>query len=405
MKAELYDLASRVMELATSPDMDARRALWRRHNSFQGGRPPIYLRAFAFTENFDCSALHCTDPMLRGYELELHQSLYRATLGDDYVIEPWLTLDATYILPGGERWGVPVALGEKPVAGGAAAFNPVLRDEDCSCLRASGYQVDERATAERRERLEAALGGAMPVFVSRQGPYSMWAGDISTDIAKLRGLEQLMWDVYDRPEWLHQLLGFMRDAILANLDAAERAGGFALADHQNQCMPYALELADPDPNATGVPCRGLWRFMAAQEFTGFSPDMFWEFILQYQQPIMERFGLSAYGCCEDLTGKIKYLRRIKNLRRIAVSPFADARRCAEEIGRDYILSWRPNPSSMVARGLDEEYVRRYLRAHFEIFKSNGNVFDITLKDVETVNHQPQNVRRWTEIVRQELDRL
>ena len=383
--------------------MDRRRDLWRRHNSFKGRQPLIYLRAFAFAEYFDKSVLRCTDPTLRYYETELHQSLYRYTLGDDYIIEPWLTMDASYVMPMGQRWGVPVALGEKPAAGGAAAFKPVLLDEDFSCLKASKYKVDECATAERQERLEEALGGAMPVFVSRQGPYSMWSGDISTDLAKLRGLEQIMWDAYDRPDWLHKLLGFMRDAILDNIDAAEQAGGFSLADHQNQCMPYALELADPNPNVTGVKCKDLWRFVAAQEFTGFSPSMFWEFILQYQQPIMERFGLSAYGCCEDLTGKIKYLKRIKNLRRIAVSPFADVRKCAEEIGNEYILSWRPNPSSMLARGLDESYVRKYIRKHLDVFKANGNVFDTTLKDVETVNHQPENVRRWTDIVRNEIE--
>ena len=131
--------------------------------------------------------------------------------------------------------------------------------------------------------------------------------------------------------------------------------------------------------------------------------MFWEFILQYQQPILETFGLTAYGCCEDLTNEIPYLRRIRNLRRIAVTPFADARKCAELIGRDYIISWRPNPSLMIATGLNEELVRRHMREHFKIFKANNCAFDITLKDVQTVNHQPENVRRWAKIVREEIE--
>ncbi|MBO4298595.1 MAG: hypothetical protein J5998_07330, partial [Clostridia bacterium] len=346
----------------------------------------------------------CEDSMLRNYEYQLHQTLWRSRLGDDYVVEPWLEMSAAYVMPNGERWGVPVSLGEKPVQGGAAAFRPILLEEDFSCLRAAPYEVDEVQTALRREHLEEALGGALPVFVSRQGPYAMWSGDISTDLAKLRGLEQIMWDVYDNPEWLHSLLAFMRDGILQNHRDAEAAGGFSLADHQNQCMPYAQELDDPDPAVTGVPRARLWRFLAAQEFTGFSPEMFWEFILQYQQPILEAFGLTAYGCCENLTDDIPYLRRIRNLRRIAVSPFANARKCAELIGRDYILSWRPNPSLMLATGLDEDLVRRHMREHFAIFKENRSFFDITLKDVETVNRHPENVRRWVQIVREETER-
>ena len=401
-KAVLYDLASRVNEIARSGQMEEKRRLWRDQNSFRGKQPLIYLRAFAFDEFFDSSVLRCTDPFLRRYEKELHQTLFRNALGDDYIIEPWLTLDASYLMENGERWGVPVTLGEKPREGGAAAFAPILKDEDFSCLKPAAYAVDEKNTALRREKLEEALGGAMTVFVSRQGPYSMWGGDISTDLAKMRGLEQLMWDAYDRPEWLHSLLSFMRDAILANLEQAEKAGGFSLADHQNQCMPYCRELPDPDPAVTGVPMKTLWRFLAAQEFTGFSPAMFWEFILQYQQPILEKFGLTAYGCCENLTGVIPYLRRIKNLRRIAVSPFADLRKCAEQIGQDYILSWRPNPSLMLATGLDDDFVRQYLREHFTVLKECGSFFDITLKDVETVSHHPENIRRWTGIVREEI---
>ena len=86
-----------------------------------------------------------------------------------------------------------------------------------------------------------------------------------------------------------------------------------------------------------------------------------EFLLQYQLPILRQFGLAAYGCCEDLTRKIGMLRKIPNLRRIAVSPFADVARCAEQIGRDYVLSYRPSPSDMVGYGFNPERVRAILR--------------------------------------------
>ena len=86
-----------------------------------------------------------------------------------------------------------------------------------------------------------------------------------------------------------------------------------------------------------------------------------EFLLQYQLPIMSRFGLVAYGCCEDLTRKIDMLRQIPNLRIIAVTPRADVGRCAEQIGTDYVISWRPNPADMVCCGFDEARIRRILR--------------------------------------------
>ncbi|MBO4299192.1 MAG: hypothetical protein J5998_10355, partial [Clostridia bacterium] len=125
-KNSLRDLANRVNDIARSDIMKERRALWRRQNSFQGDRPLSYVRACAVDEWFDKSVLKCEDPMLRGFEYELHQTLWRSRLGDDYIVEPWLEMDATYIMPNGERWGVPVGLGERPAGGGAAAFRPVL---------------------------------------------------------------------------------------------------------------------------------------------------------------------------------------------------------------------------------------------------------------------------------------
>ncbi|MFA5561664.1 MAG: hypothetical protein WDA00_03390 [Eubacteriales bacterium] len=400
----LKELAKRVMEIARHPVQEERRELWRRHNSFVTTRPLIYVRTFAFHEILEKQSLHCEDPFYRGYEVKLREMMFRDTIGDDSIIEPWVTVDAVYDPPVELRWGVRTSLGEKPAAGGAAAFNPQLKtEEDFEKLVIPSHRINESVTRERAEKLCDAIGDTMDVHVNRGPAFLMWTGDISTDLAKLRGLEQIMWDAYDRPEWLHKVAAWMRDAILKVHEEAERAGDFSLVNHQNQAMPYAQELRDPKANAYGARRRELWGYMAAQEFTTFSPEMFDEFVLRYQLPILEKFGLVAYGCCEDLTHKIDYLRKIPNLRRIAVTPFANVPQCAEQIGREYIISWRPNPSSMISTGLNEEFVRGFMREHFRIFKAQRSQFDISLKDVETINHQPENVAKWVRIVREEIE--
>ena len=401
----LRELAQRVAEIAAKPIQDERRTLWRNHNSFERTRPPIYVRAFAFDEWFDEQKLECEDALYRQYERHFHSVLFRDAIGDDFIVEPWVTLDAVYDPPPSLRWGVKVELGEKAAAGGAAAFEPeLLSEEDIDKLTVPKHSIDERATSERHERLHSAIGDIIDIHVDRGPMLTVWTGDISTDLAKLRGLEQIMWDAYDRPEWLHRLLAFMRDSILKVHREAEESGDLSLANHQNQAMPYAKELQDPEANTYGSRRQELWGYMASQETTTFGPDMFYEFMLQYQIPILENFGLAAYGCCEDLSQKIHLLREVKNLRRIAVTPWADVERCAEAIGQDYIVSWRPNPSSMVSTGLDEDFVRSFMREHLQVFRANGSFFDITLKDVETVNHQPDNIARWVQIVKEEIDK-
>jgi hypothetical protein len=147
-----------------------------------------------------------------------------------------------------------------------------------------------------------------------------------------------------------------------------------------------------------VALKQLWWYCAAQEFTLISPAMHDEFMLQYQLPIIKQFGLCAYGCCEDLTRKIDMLRQIPNLRVIAVTPRADVRRCAEQIGRDYVMSWRPNPADMICCTFDEGRIRRIIS---DGLAAAGNLHThIHLKDIETVEGDTTRLARWVKIVRE-----
>jgi hypothetical protein len=180
-------------------------------------------------------------------------------------------------------------------------------------------------------------------------------------------------------------------------DEAEAAGDWRLASGYNQAMTYAEELPDPSADSYPVSRKDLWCFMPAQEYTLVSPKMHDEFMLQYQMPIMEKFGLVSYGCCEDLTDKIDILRKIPNLRRIAVAPAANVAKCAEQIGRDYVVSYRPNPSQTVCCGFDADKV--YNKLITDLTACKETICDITLKDVETVEYHPERIKQFVEIAR------
>ncbi len=399
-RAILRDLTARYVEICHKPAQETRRALWRRQNSLHGSRPLIYVRAFAWQE-MPASRLECEDPFLQSYEDFFRYHLFWDSLDDDSIFEPWVTVPATYRCTG---WGVSSERRFSTEPRGSFKVDyPLKEPEDIARLRAPWHEIDEEKTAQDVERLQQAIGDIITVNIDRGPAYRMWTGDLSTDLGYLRGIEHFMLDMMDRPTWLHELLAFMRDGILRTHEQAEAAGDWGLSAHQNQAMPYAEELADPAPNVNGVRRSQLWGYMAAQEFTLVSPTMHDEFLLQYQLPILRHFGLVAYGCCEDLTHKIDMLRQIPNLRRIAVSPFADVPRCAEQIGADYVLSYRPSPTEMVGTGFDVEHIRRTLRRDLEACRECH--VDITLKDVETVQGDPSRVRQWVQIARQVIDQV
>lgn len=394
------ELAQRYLDVCRRQVQQERRDLWRRHNSLQPTRPLIYARAFAWHE-MPQSRCRCEDPLLRGIEHFFRHSLFWDSLGDDSVFEPWVTVGAAHRCAG---WGVSGPRHTTGRAGGSYKVDyPLKEPADIEKLLSPRHEIDEEATAERLRRAQNALGDLITVNLDRGPAYRMWSADLSTDLGHLRGIENFMLDMKDNPEWLHRLLRFMSEGVLRAHDQAELAGDWGLCAHQNQAMPYSLELEDPAPNVNGVARSRLWGYMAAQEYTGVSPALHEEFLLRYQLPILSKFGLSAYGCCEDLTRKINMLRQIPNLRRIAVTPSADVPRCAEQIGDRYVIAYRPSPADMVGYGWDPERARRILSRDLEACR--GLHVDITLKDVETVQGDPERVRRWVALAREVIEEV
>ncbi|MFW6270513.1 MAG: hypothetical protein ACOC4G_10585 [Bacillota bacterium] len=402
----LRNLAAQVAEIADKDIQDERRQLWSAHNSFERKRPPIYIRGGGWIDEIISPQLECEDKFFRKHELYLRRIIYQDTLGDDYIVEPWITQSASYILPDNGHWGVKVSREESSQTKGAFKVDYPLKNlEDMEKLVTPSHKIDEIKTQKNVNKLEQTLGDILEVAVDRGPFYRVWSGDISTDLGYLRGIENFMLDVYDNPHKLHQLLSFLRDSILKVHREAEENGDWQLNNHENQSMPYCKELKHPAPNSGGVGREELWGFLAAQEFSEMSPEHHYEFMLKYQIPILEKFGLTAYGCCEDLTHKIDILREIPNLRRIAVTPFAEVPVCAEKIGPDYICSWRPSPSATVCYKFDEDKVRKIITEALSDFRRYDCYVDICLKDVHTVQNDPDCLRRFVNIARECISNL
>ncbi|NOY81362.1 MAG: hypothetical protein GXP31_10205 [Kiritimatiellaeota bacterium] len=408
----LRDLVRRYAEVAADPIQDKRRELWRRHNSLEPGPTPVLVRFGGWNmwcrEVFGDDALECRDPFFRQWERRLRTDLFHAGIGDDFIFEPWITVPAVHTAGGGLHgglWGVPAHQTRPDTPFGAWKGDPPIKDwSDMARMHAPEHGIDEEATRRMVERLGNAVGDLIEIDVNRGPVLIGFAGDISTTIASLRGLDRLMIDMYEAPERLHRLLAFMRDGILRNQQQAEDAGHFSLTNHQNQSMPYCRDLEDPKPNAAPRRRKELWGFFAAQEYTVVGPDQHEEFLFRYQLPIMQQFGLTHYGCCEDLTRKIEMLRAARNLRSVGVAPLADPCRCAEQLGPNYVMSWRPNPTDMVCGAFDETRIRRILREGLSAAHANNARIHLLLKDIENVEGEPDRLRRWTHIARDAVGR-
>ena len=399
----LRNLAEQVAEIAKKPIQEERRKLWSNNNSLIKTRPLICLHVGswdAMGTEFIFPMLQCENQEYRNVEFQLRYSIAKDDIGDDDIIEPWVAVGPVYAKTG---WGFDTHNIMPNQAGGAHKLVACLENyEDFKKMKMPKHEIDMVKTNERAELIEEAIGDIIEIDRRRTPYYSGWQGDISTDLAQLVGLQDLMYLVYDEPEWIHEILAFMRDGILKAQQEAEDAGDWTRTSGINQAMTYDNNvLLPPKANSGPVKRKELWGFFAAQEFSEISPEMHEEFMLNYQMPIMANFGLLAYGCCEDLTKKIDMLRKVPNLRRISVTPWADVGKCAEQIQRDYVMSWRPNPSSTICTDWNPELIKKTVKEAMDAAK--GCVVDIMLKDVQTLKGETWRFKEWVKIVRSVSD--
>ncbi len=131
--------------------------------------------------------------------------------------------------------------------------------------------------------------------------------------------------------------------------------------------------------------------------------MFAEFIFPYQLPILERFGLNCYGCCEPLDKRWNVVAQIPNLRRVSMSPWADWAKMAEVLGGRYIFSLKPSPTDLAMDAFDEERIRTELREALQITRECR--VEVIMKDNHTIRNDPSRVLRWVQIARDEAENL
>jgi hypothetical protein len=401
-KTILRDLAKQVADIAALPIQKERGKLWLDHNKLKPTRPVVLAQPEgAWRELVPDSSLLCEDALLRQWENGLRASLFRGRhIPDDEPVTggvnvPWVTKTSDY--------GVKV---EKHQGANRGSFNwdsPIKGEGDVKKLHFRTIEVDRAASAAQLELGQELLGDLVPV--KRLG-WFWWSAGMTEALIMLRGLEQVMMDLYDNPQLLHQLMTFLRDDMLHYMDTVEREGLLTLNNGPNAYvgsggLGYTDELPAKGSSASaGGPARldDLWGLSESQEFVGVGPEQFQEFALQYQIPMASKFGLVCYGCCEPLDKKFDMiLKSVPNLRRISISPWCNREVAAAKLGDRYIYSWKPNPAMICSPVVDWDHVEKITRETIRM--ARGCRLEMVMKDTHTVHNQPERFTRWCELAR------
>ncbi len=224
------------------------------------------------------------------------------------------------------------------------------------------------------------------------------------EISMLRGVEPILYDMIDRPEFLHAV---MRKYTANQRSVMLQLEKYNLLEDDPQhihCTPAYNTSLPPREADEKVRLKNVWFRGTAQMFSTVSPAMHEEFEMQYLRPLMDMCGLVYYGCCEPLERKIPLLKTVPNMRKIGVSPWADIESSAEQIKGNYVFARKPNPAQ-VAVNLDAEAVEKEIEDTVKVCLRYGCPCEFVLKDISTVSCKPQNIIEWNRVVQRTLDRF
>lgn len=401
--AILRDLYRRQREIAQDPVMGRRARLWRRHNALDRTRPMILAEVWGVhDEVMPMASLHCHEDWARRLERGLRCLIFRyERVGDDLVVQPWIQY-GWHVTIGDFGVTTELVRGANEGKLGSYTWDPPIKDldRDLDRLHVRELRVDRERTAAWGHFLETHFGDILPV--RRRASY-WWTTGLTWSAINLIGLEPLMLAMYDNPEGLHRLMAFLRDDVLHMLDWFEREGLLSLNDEGDYVgsgtLGWTDELPQPDMPPEGpVRVQDLWGLSESQETVGVSPEMFETFIFPYQLPVIRRFGLSYYGCCEPVHLRWPIIRRIPNLRCVSVSPWCDQAVMAEALGQDYIFCRKPNPALISTGVFDEDAIREDLRTTLRV--AGDCSLQLVMKDVHTLNNEPQRLGRWVTLARE-----
>ena len=395
----LRDLARQYAEAAAQDAQRERIAQWKRHNALKPGRPLVMIDQLPWNElNVDDElTLACGDPFRRSLEWTLRSQLYKwRHFPVDMVLDPAIDL-LRYV----EGAAIGPAVEEDISA--TDATNSVVshryhdrlaEPEDLALIHPVRIKADKQGDRERAARAEEVFGDIVPVRLSG---VSMHCG-LWDRISQLRGVEPILYDIADRPEFTLAIVERFVDAYMDLLDQYEALG---LLDPGLSLIHCTGAYTDELPSAGYLPgkakARDVWAYGLAQVLGSVSPAMYDEFELRPIRRLLDRFGLVYYGCCDPIDRKIELLRKFKSVRKISVSPWARKELCAELMHGDYVFSAKPNPAFLAGDALDEAAIRRDLTETVRICRAHHTSCELILKDVSTVRYRPRNLTRWAEI--------
>lgn len=408
-KKVLRELALKKAEIASLNIHKEKISMWKKLNSLEDVRPMVWMCEIPWHELEACDELkNRTNTDFTWFlETRLRRTIYQwEHMRADMVVEPtlpcYLVINDNNFGIVAEKRTVPESVSSDIIS---KEFIPQIKDyDDIEKIKDPLVTLDSISTDNMYRSMCDIFDGILSV--EKKGipglDISLW-----DELVQWTGVQNALMDLAARPDFIHKILKRMLDVMLKRLQIYE-SQNFLSSNNNNYRvgsggLGFTYELNQKDCARSQVKAADMWVGGTAQIFSAVSPKMHEEFALQYEIPYMSKFGLVYYGCCEPLHRKIDILKKIPHLRKISMSPWADLKEGAEKIGKDFVFSWKPNPTIFADDSWDINFIRKSFVN--DLNKIKGCPVEIIMKDISTVRSHPQHLQEWTSMAMEEVARI
>ncbi len=376
---------------------------WKRMNDLDPVRPMVWIDEIPWNEmnvNEELTML-TSHEWAREWEWYLRKNRYICNhLPGDFFFSNRLPVAKEYI---GGKFSLQVKeqtadSGEKGAVVSHQYFPQIETDNDVERLVRFEKPVYRRSlTKEKLEAARSVFKSNIPVELSgvRHIWYSPW-----DFLIRVWGVQEALIDLVSKPDLVHHALSAYRDGALAVLDAFVEedllSSGAGNTRVGSGGYGYTEKLPDSELDSPTTPER-MWGCSNAQIFSNVSEEMHWEFALSYDIPWLSSWGLSYYGCCEPLDKKTDMIKRIPNLRKVSISPWANVKEAVQRLGDTVVYSVKPNPAVFAYSKWEPDSVRAELEAIVKTAREYDITVEIIMKDISTVSQKPERLWEWARI--------
>jgi len=400
-KSILRKLASRVAEIADMSIYVQTINQWKNLNGLKKNRPLVWINEIPWHEMNvnDELTLQCENDFCRQNEKILRQTIYQwEHLRADMVVEakfysPLVIHDSGF----GINEKVHAISQDETSDIISREYQPQIQNErDLQKIKTPQIIFDEETTEKNYQALVELFGDILRI--EKCGIVHRWFAPWD-QLVSWWGVQNALMDLILKPELVHQAMDRLVNAHISRLDQWEKLNLLSQSSGNYRVGSGGLGCSDELPQSDSKPqmirSSAQWGCATAQIFSDVSPEMHVEFALRYEKRWLKRFGLNYYGCCEPLHNKIDILKCIPNLRKISMSPWAKIDRTMEKTENKYVLSYKPSPAIFAKDVWNPDEACKNLEQVLE--QTKGHHIEVIMKDISTVNYEPQRLWEWAQI--------